>query len=91
MFDQIVDPDNIRLAFWKAQKGKLGKVAIQKFRQNLDVNLAEIRDVFLTGDFRLGNYTYFPVFDPKERMICAAAFRERVMQHAVMNVCETLW
>ncbi len=91
MFDQIVDPDNIRLAFYKAQKGKSGKVAIQKFRQNLDAELVEIRGAFLSGDFNLGNYTYFPVFDPKERMICAAAFRERVMQHAVMNVCETFF
>ena len=91
LFDQIVDSDNIRLAFWKAQKGKSGKGAIQKFRQNLGAHLAEIRDAFLIGDFRLGNYTYFPVFDPKERMICAAAFRERVMQHAVMNVCETFF
>ena len=26
--------------------------------------------------------------DPKERTICAAPFRERVMHHALMNVCE---
>ena len=26
--------------------------------------------------------------DPKERLICAAAFRERVLHHALMNVCE---
>ena len=28
------------------------------------------------------------VFDPKERMICAAPFRDRVAHHAIMNVVE---
>ena len=88
LFEKVTDPENIRLAFWKAQRGKSGKATVQKFRHELDDRLAEIRNAFLAGDFRLGNYTYFPVFDPKERMICAAAFRERVMQHAVMNVCD---
>lgn len=88
LFDRIADPENIRLAFYKAQRGKGGKRAVVEFRRNLDENLAEIRGSLLSGDFKLGNYTYFPVFDPKERMICAAAFRERVMQHAVINICE---
>ena len=88
LFDQVVEPDNLRLAFWKAQKGKSAKRVVQEFRLDLDTRLAEIRESFLSGDFKLGHYTYFPVFDPKERMICAAAFRERVMQHAVINVCE---
>ncbi len=24
LFDKVVEPDNLRLAFWKAQKGKSG-------------------------------------------------------------------
>jgi retron-type reverse transcriptase len=91
LFDQVVEPQNLRLAFYKAQKGKSGKNAVERFRENLDEQLCEIRNAFLSGDFKLGNYTCFPVFDPKERLICAAAFRERVMQHAVMNVCEPLF
>jgi len=35
-----------------------------------------------------GGYHYFTVHDPKERTICAARFRERVLHHALMNVCE---
>jgi RNA-directed DNA polymerase len=36
----------------------------------------------------VGNYRYFTVHDPKKRTICAAQFRERVLQHALMNLCE---
>jgi hypothetical protein len=36
----------------------------------------------------VGDYHYFKVQDPKERLICAATFRERVLHHALMTVCE---
>jgi len=36
----------------------------------------------------VGHYHFFTVHDPKERVICAASFPERVLHHAIMNVCE---
>lgn len=39
------------------------------------------------GTVRVGDYRTFYVYDPKKRLICAAAFRERVLHHALMNVC----
>ena len=43
----------------------------------------------LKDDVTVGEYHYFRIYDPKERLICAASFRERVLHHAVMNVCDT--
>lgn len=86
---KIADPDNLRLAFWKARKGKEGKMEVAEFRKNLDGNLLLLRNEFLSGSVKVGNYHYFTIYDPKERQICAAAFRERVLQHALMNVCHT--
>ena len=37
---------------------------------------------------QIGDYHYFKIHDPKERLICAASFSERVLHHAVMNVCD---
>jgi hypothetical protein len=54
----------------------------------LDENLAALGAELLTGDVPVGNYHYFKVHDPKERLICAATFRERVLHHVLMNVCE---
>ncbi|RKX33869.1 MAG: hypothetical protein DRP64_20570, partial [Verrucomicrobia bacterium] len=42
-----------------------------------------------TADYPVGHYTRFTIYDPKEREICAAAFPERVLHHALMNVCES--
>ena len=84
----IADPGNLRLAFWKASKGKRGKADCRAFQENLDVNLSALRAALLAGQVRVGGYHYFTIHDPKERTICAAQFRERVLHHALMNVCE---
>ena len=85
---QIADAENLRLAFWKAAKGKRGKTDCLAFGERLDENLAALRAELLAGDVPVGNYHYFTVHDPKERLICAASFRERVLHHALMNLCE---
>lgn len=85
---QIADAENLRLAFWKAAKGKRAKADCLAFRERLDEDLAALAAELLAGDVPVGNYHYFKVHDPKERLICAATFRERVLHHALMNVCE---
>ena len=88
LLEAIADPGNLRLAFWKAAKGKCAKADCRAFQEKLDANLAALRADLLAGQTRVGDYHYFTIHDPKERMICAASFRERVLHHAVMNVCE---
>jgi retron-type reverse transcriptase len=85
---KIADAENLRLAFWKAAKGKRGKADCLAFREHLDEDLAALGAELLAGDVPVGDYQYFKVHDPKERLICAATFRERVLHHALMNVCE---
>lgn len=89
--ERIADPDNLRLAFWKARKGKEGIGEAEAFRRSLDTNLSELREELLRGEVRTGEYFYFRIFDPKERLICAASFRERVLHHALMNVCHPVF
>lgn len=85
---QIADIDNLRYAFWKARKGKDGKQEVEDFRKNLDTNLLLLRKQILTENVTVGDYHYFTIYDPKERVISAAAFPERVLHHAIMNVCD---
>ncbi len=83
----IADRENLLLAFWKAQKGKRGKAETIRFRENLEAELARLRSALLEGPLGFGAYRSFTVHDPKERVICAAPFADRVLYHAVMNVC----
>lgn len=83
----ISDPDNLRLASWKAAKGKRYTAAVLNFQEDLDANLRQLREQIQSGKVEVGDYRYFKVYEPKERQICASAFREQVLHHALMNVC----
>lgn len=83
----IADPDNLRLSFWKASKGKRYAASVLAYQEALDENLLLLREQIISSYVEVGDYRYFKVFEPKERQICASAFREQVLHHALMNVC----
>ena len=83
----IADMDNLRLAFWKASKGKRYASAVLLYGQGLDQNLSELNLQILSGRVEVGNYRFFNIYEPKERQICASDFREQVLHHALMNIC----
>jgi retron-type reverse transcriptase len=83
----IADPDNLRLAFWKARKGKSYSTEVETYRKNVEANLFQLRSELLSGAIHVGQYRYFKIYDPKERQICASAFGEQVLHHALMNCC----
>ena len=87
LFERVADIDNLRTAFCKARKRKSAKTDILEFSRNLDANLSRIRRELLDGTYRFGAYSYFDIHDPKRRVICAASFPERVIHHAIMNIC----
>ena len=43
------------------------------------------------GTFPVGRFHQFVIRDPKERIITAPCFPERVLHHALMNVCEEVF
>ena len=88
IFEDVVEPTNLELAFWKASRGKRARQDQREYAANLDAELARLRDGLIDGTYPIGNYRRFIVYEPKERIICAAAFRERVLHHALMNVLE---
>lgn len=88
LYHRIADPDNLRLAFVKAAKGKADRREVIRYRTQLDWNLARLRTQLLNHNPDIGQYRFFQVSDPKSRQICAASFPERVLHHAIMNICE---
>ena len=91
LIGEIAGFENLRLAFYKAQRGKQGRQEVVEFRDNLEENLAGLSWQILSGDVSVGNYRHFMIFDPKKREICAAAFGERVLHHAIMNICHPIF
>ena len=88
VFDDIVDLKNLKLAFYKAQKRKAYRKDIIKFRNNFSDNIESLQEELLSGEYKPSKYREFTIKLPKERLISAASFKDRVVHHAVINVCE---
>lgn len=87
LIERIADIDNLLLAYTKAIRGKHLKREVKRFGEAFDDNIRLLHEALLQGTVRVGDYHYFTIYDPKERVICAASFPERVLHHAIMNVC----
>ena len=90
LMPEIVEWENLLLAFCRAERGLSDKHEADVYRENLNENLRFLRDGLANGSFPFGEYHSFEVRDPKTRMIHAPAFRERVAQHAIFNLCEPI-
>ena len=91
LYDAVCDPDNLRLAWIKAKKGKEAKQDVFLYGKHLQQNLNKLRNQLMQGVPEIGNYHFFTIYEPKERLICAASFSERVLHHAIMNVCHPVF
>ena len=87
LMPKIVEVDNLLKAYYKAVRGKRCKKSVRTFSGSLYENILSLREQLVSGTFEVGRYHYFKVYDPKERVICAASFEERVVHHAIMNIC----
>jgi hypothetical protein len=88
LYASIAEPDNLRLAYCKAARGKHARSEVVRFREDLAGNLTLLQQQLVRQKPDIGHYLFFQVLDPKPRNICAASFPERVLHHAVMNICE---
>lgn len=88
IYRQIAAYENLGLAFWKAARGKQDRREVIAFRNGFDDQLRKLQKELTNHAPDIGHYRFFNVHDPKQRNICAAAFAERVLHHAVMNICE---
>lgn len=88
LFDEIADRDNLRLAFHKAARGRRGQAMVREFAAGLERHIAAMSEAIREGTLQVGRFQQFLIRDPKERVITAPCFDERVLHHAIMNVCE---
>ena len=91
LFDQICDIQNLHEAYYKASKSKRLSAEVMIFNQNYEQNLENLRCSLIEGSYRHGKYCQFTIIDPKERIISAAPFADRIVHHAIINVLEPVF
>jgi retron-type reverse transcriptase len=92
LFEQVCSLENILAASREALKnGKRAKPPGARYFADLEKHAVRLRRELLEGTYRHGGYTYFKVHEPKERLVAAAACRDRVLHHAIVRVLEPIF
>ena len=86
LFARIAGFGALLIAAKKAVKGKRKKPGAASFFANLERELLCLERELRDGSYRPGRYVEILVRDPKERLVSAAPFRDRVVHHALCAV-----
>lgn len=91
LYFQVLDFQNLLKSYYQARRCKSKKKYIIVFEWNLEKNLFDIQDKLKNCNYQFGQYQSFYVSDPKERLIFAAPFQDRIVHHALCNVIEPIF
>lgn len=88
VYSKICDYQNIVIADKKARKGKSKQACIKKFDLNYQDNIQALQKELIDGCYKTSEYYIFSVFEPKQREIYRLPYRDRIVQHAILNLLE---
>lgn len=92
LYGNVISPANIDLAEKRARRGKGSRPRVVRFLADRDQNLQRLHQSLADGTFRTSPYHIFEITDPKRRTIYSLPYYpDRIVQHAIMNVCEPLF
>lgn len=84
--EEILEDDNILYkAFLKNKNNRSYKMSSLTFEMNVFENLRKIKKELLNKTYEVSKYTEFTVYEPKERVILACSFRDKIVQHLLCD------
>lgn len=86
LWDKVIDFSNLYEAYLKARKGHRWDAEVLRFSAQLEEELINLQNHLIWGTYQTGPYRFFTVYEPKERLVAALPFHDRVAQHALCNV-----
>lgn len=88
LFPQVVEFNNLYRAAHRAARGKSRVPIVRDFLLDLEPHLLVLQDQLKSGEYRPSAYREFTIHEPKQRIIRCAAFRDRVVHHAICGIIE---
>jgi RNA-directed DNA polymerase len=74
----------------RASAGKKQRSPVFRFLENSETELCLLREELVCGSYQPKPFTQFRISDPKPRTISCADFRDRVVHHALCDICAPL-
>jgi len=91
LFERICTLENLIAAGKAALRGKRMRPPGAVFLAEFEKEIFALHEELWAGTYRHGGYTYFTIHEPKERLVAAAPFRDRVVHHAIVRVIEPIF
>ena len=84
-FEQITNFDAIYEAYKKAKRGKGYNQSRLKFEMAALDGVLQIKNMLETKKFVVSPYNTFKIYEPKERVIEAGSFKDKIVQHSLCD------
>jgi RNA-directed DNA polymerase len=91
LIERIGTLENLIAAAHKALRGKRIGQPGAGFLADFEKEVCALHEELWAGAYRHGAYHYFTIYEPKERVVAAAPFRDRVVHHAIVRVIEPIF
>jgi Reverse transcriptase (RNA-dependent DNA polymerase) len=91
LFERVATLANLMAAGKAALAGKRCRLPGAAFLADFEKEVFALHEELSAGTYRHGGYTYFTIREPKERLVAAAPFRDRVLHHAIVRVIEPIF
>tara|TARA_R110002167_G_scaffold98718_11_gene259432 strand:+ start:5629 stop:6681 length:1053 start_codon:yes stop_codon:yes gene_type:complete len=91
LYPRIYDFEHLYTSYLKARKGKRQAQEVIEYGARLEEELIQLQNELIWHRYQTGPYRSFRVYEPKERLVAALPFRDRVLQHALVAVIEPIW
>jgi RNA-directed DNA polymerase len=91
LFEQVASFSALCAAARRAARGRRLTAVAARFVMDLESECLQLERELLSGEYRPSPYRTFTIADPKPRVISAAAFRDRVVHHAMCAAMEPVF
>jgi RNA-directed DNA polymerase len=91
VFEKVTAFASLHDAAYRAFRANRENADALRFMYNLEPELFQLQRELESGVYRPGPYHTFTIWEPKERQIAAAPFRDRVVHHSVCAVLEPVF
>lgn len=84
-FEKVCDFGNLYKAYRKSRCGKGYSVSSMKFQMRTLDGISLIKQMLETKTYEVSAYHEFTIYEPKERIIKACSFKDKIVQHSICD------
>lgn len=91
LWERITSLEELYLAYGRARRGKQRSAEVGRFAYDLEAQLLRLQRELRAETYAPAACRSFEILDPKRRTIYAAAFRDRIVHHALCAAIEPIF